>query len=110
MKTETKLFEIRDRATFIPAIGISLNPEAEDEYLWRSASWVFDTLIGLARLQDLNLVTCVYDWGERSRTMFTAHRYIESHWEELKSGDIVDVEFILGETDKPKTSQALEEL
>jgi hypothetical protein len=34
--------------------------------------------------------------------MSTAHNFIAEHWAELNSGDVVDVEYILGETSAPK--------
>jgi len=37
--------------------------------------------------------------------MTVAHAYIEKNFHNLNSGDVIDVEFILGETDKPKTSE-----
>ena len=37
--------------------------------------------------------------------MQTAHLYIEKNFDALKDGDVVDVQFILGESDKPKTSE-----
>ena len=44
-----------------------------------------------------------YAWEDR--TFRTAHRYITEHWTELKDGDVIDVEFILGETSAPKPSE-----
>jgi len=37
----------------------------------------------------------------------TAHKYIIDHWVDLKEGDVVDVEFILGEASEKKISQRL---
>ena len=37
--------------------------------------------------------------------MPVAHNYIIEHWHELKDGDVVDVQFILGETKAPKVSE-----
>jgi len=42
-----------------------------------------------------------YNW-DNPRTMGNAHRYIEQHWDDLQSNDVVDVEFILGERATPK--------
>src|SRR5262249_55810951 len=47
-----------------------------------------------------------FDWP-RNRTMTTAHRHIINHWDELTSGDVIDVEFILGETKEPKQSERI---
>jgi hypothetical protein len=45
-----------------------------------------------------------YDWGDR--TFQIAHDYIEKHWDSLKSGDLIDVLFILGESLTPCESEA----
>lgn len=37
--------------------------------------------------------------------MHTAHEWITKHFHTLKNGDVVDVEFILGETKVPKRSE-----
>jgi len=37
--------------------------------------------------------------------MLNAHKYIKEHWDELRSGSVVDVEFILGESKEPKASE-----
>jgi hypothetical protein len=34
-----------------------------------------------------------------------AHRYIEQTFSQLKSGDLIDVQFIIGETTEPKVSE-----
>jgi len=47
-----------------------------------------------------------YDWI--CNTWRVAHSYIEEHWEELKSGDVVDVEFIMGLRSEAKKSERLE--
>lgn len=96
----TKLFEIRDRGTFIPAMAVQVS-EA-DGYLMRRAGFGSPMvyLIALATEQ------CRYDpynWG--NRTMNAAHLFIAEHFEELENGAVVDVEFILGESSKPKISE-----
>jgi hypothetical protein len=100
----TKLFEIRDRGTLVPALAIQVS--GADGYLLRRAG--FDGsmiyLIALATQQ------CAYDpWGWGNRTMNNAHQYIVSTWDTLQSGDVVDVEFIRGETAAPKASESMRE-
>jgi hypothetical protein len=106
---KTKLFEIRDRATFIPCIAIEceVTPELEEQekYLLRRAGYMgrcflFGRLVGGGFHYDC------YDWSDR--TMRTAHEYIEKNWEKLQSGDVIDVEYILGETKEPKVSEFVE--
>jgi hypothetical protein len=102
-----KLFEIRDRATFIPVFGIDPMPENEEQrYLLRRAGYscsMSDRLIIVGYLQSGECHYSPYDWG--GRTMPVAHKYIEKHWPKLQDGDVIDVEFILGETTTIKTSE-----
>ena len=58
-----------------------------------------DTAVFDARLQEID----VGAWG--GRTYPVAHDWIINHWDELLDGDVVDVEFILGETDVRKQSE-----
>lgn len=46
-----------------------------------------------------------YSWG--GRTFPVAHRYIIENWNDLRDGDVVDVQFILKETAAPKVSERL---
>jgi len=99
---EVKLFEVRDRATFIPAIGIRVEGE---NYLTRRAGYgkplvLFGYLSGGGFTYDPSY------WS--NRTMGNAHRYIADNWSELNPyGEVIDVEFILGETTTPKPSESL---
>lgn len=123
---QVKLLEVRDRLTFIPVIAIAMLPgprqlvTGEAEYvgrrwLLRQAGYADEErhpTIALAHLGAAKTADRVggktfccdpYDWCDR--TYQVAHLYIESHWHELKDGDVVDVEFILGETKEPKRSE-----
>lgn len=106
----TKLFEIRDKATFIPAIGTLCRLEdsasAQENYLMARAGYGNDGCILFTRLDGGHAHYDVYG-GWNSRTMQVAHDYITTHWDELESGAVIDVEFILGETTRPKASEAI---
>jgi hypothetical protein len=109
---EVKLFELRDRSTFIPVLCVRLSSrnEAERYLLARS---------GYGRTseehQDYVLMTGVvggsgevkcspFDWvGNRTRKV--CHQHIIEHWDELESGQVVDYEFITGESAAPKRSE-----
>lgn len=104
---QIKTIEIRDSATFIPAIAI--RPEMRtggEDYLWRRAG--YDTpyrYILLLKLNDLSGQYGSADWGS-SRTMSVAHRYLEEHWDDIgEYGEVIDVEYILGETEEKKASE-----
>lgn len=96
----SKLIEIRDRGTFIAAMAVRVS--GDDGYLMRRAGFQSPMVYLIA----LATERCAYDpytWGDR--TMANAHLYIAEHFDELHDGDVVDVQFILGETDKPKVSE-----
>ena len=111
-----KALEIRDEGTFIAALAVDMNPtpnahlktdwEAQ-QYLLRRCGYPCDGRpnVILTRLDGNGQATNdYYEWGNR-RTWRVAHQYIIEHWTELKDGDVVDVQFILGETNKLKVSE-----
>lgn len=129
---ETKLFELRDRMTFIPLLcikpqaivahrspcawadpyrevglptkctcGASFEAKMAWRYGFKDARAVIVMHMGEPR-RGCNFDP--YDWNDR--TFQTAHLHIEEHWDQLKSGDLIDVRVILGETDKPCASEA----
>jgi len=113
---EVKLFEVRDRATFIPCFGILMEPTREkgldrpvdpaEEFLLRRAGFDFeDPLVLFGRLESGECQYDPFNWRGLARTMHEAHRYVSVHWFELESGDVIDVEYVLGESAEPKPSE-----
>ena len=45
--------------------------------------------------------------GQNLRTMPMAHSWIREHFDEIKDGDVVDVEFLAGVSSAPKVSERL---
>lgn len=99
---KNKLVEIRDEGTFIPALAIEV--AGTDGYLMRRAGFQSPMVI-LVKLVGEQWQYDPYGWG--GRTMPVAHKYIQEHWEELQDGAVVDVEYVLGERDTPKISEAV---
>lgn len=114
---KTKVLEIRDAGTFIPALAIDMNPEPHigaaptaEMYLLRRCGYACDCgpNVLLTRLDGNGQATNdPYGWKGDTRTFPVAHNWIIEHWSELKDGDVVDVQFILGETPVPKVSERL---
>ena len=101
-----KVLEIRDSCTFISVIAIKMEPKDEIENFYlRREGFIKPHHVILVRIGNQMSQADPYAWG--NRTMTTAHLYILEHFDELKSGDVVDVEFILGETKSPKISERL---
>lgn len=109
-----KLFEIRDRATFIPVYAFRarpLTPDNEAErYLLARAGYgpVGDSeCVIVGRLAGHGAQCDPFEWQTGARTLTTAHQFIEAHFDELETGAVIDVEFILGETSAPKITERL---
>lgn len=119
---DVKLIEIRDRATFIPAIAVRLrNRTPREFYLLRRAGYSKEQIGGreevagmladglepyivLSRLDgSMKANYDPYEWSDR--TMQNAHKWLIENWGIVVTGDVLDVEFILGETQQPKESE-----
>lgn len=100
-----KILEIRDAGTFIPVLCIEMASEDESEnyLLWRLGYSKRRQLIQLVWVSNGRTEYDPFKWGDR--TLFTAHKFIVDAWNDLKSGDVIDVEYILMETDEPKLSE-----
>jgi hypothetical protein len=107
---EIKCLEIRDRGTFIPVI--CLRPVAENEaqrYLLRRDGYRADhsePCIIMIDAQCRGVAYDPYDWINDARTKREAHHYIRENWHDLRDGDVIDVEYILGETTEKKVSES----
>jgi hypothetical protein len=112
---EAKTFEIRDAMTFVACVGIRCVPSmltipaeavARDQWLLRRAGYAAGSaLVLFSRLDGTGPANYdPYAWTN-NRTMAVAHEYIMKNWADLASGSVVDVEFILGIADAPKTSE-----
>jgi len=103
---QTKLIELRDRGTFIACLAVSI--DGNDGYLARRAGYgdrciLFMRADGRSTMTRCEVTYDPYDW--RDRTFTTAHLWLTEHWDEVRDHDVVDVEYILGETDAPKRSE-----
>lgn len=107
---EVKCLEIRDAGTFIPVICIRPVPDNEAQrYLLRRDGYAGDASERCIIMIDAQCRGASYDpYGWRgSRTKGHAHRFIQDNWAALRDGDVVDVQFILGETAGPKKSKRI---
>ena len=111
---KTKMFEIRDEGTFIPVICIDLTSfrEFDDMQIYALESYLMGRLgflgnivhtIQLIWMSNGTTHSDPFKWNDR--TMYTAHDYIEKNWDDLKTGEVIDVEFILGESKTKKYSE-----
>ena len=98
-----KLLEIRDRMTLIPAMAVQVS--AADGYLMQRAGFGDVPMVYLTMLATENCRYDPYAWN--NRTMRTAHIHIQDYFDSLRDGDVVDVEFLLGESKTPKVSASV---
>lgn len=117
---EVKVFEIRDRGTLIPVMAVRLAGRTEAER-WLLERGGFsgpcaepdatEPYIVLAKLiPDIEAQYDPHSWQmKNARTMPVAHLHLLTHWHQIASGDVVDVEFLLGERAEPKVSERLAE-
>jgi hypothetical protein len=113
MAAEVKLFEIRDEGTTMPVIAIKPDPRTEPErWLWAKGGYGTEAmgqreyvLLGPLHGGEGMLVCDPYKHPGVSRTLPTAHKHILECWTYLRSGDVIDVQFVLGETLEAKLSE-----
>ena len=109
---EVKCLEIRDCNTFIPVICLRPVPNNEEQrYLLRRDGYsgrADEQCIIMIDAQCRGAAYDPYDWVKDHRTKRTAHLYIEQNWHKLTDGDVVDVQYILGETTESKASERVD--
>lgn len=97
---ETKYIEIRDHATCIAAIAVTI--DGDDSWLARRSGFSRGRrYVLLTRLGDQRSAYDPYSWGwsAGARTMTIAHLYAIENWDSIPNEGIVDVRRIVGETD-----------
>lgn len=113
-----KLFEVRDRGTCIPVMAVRFpgNSWLSTQERWllqragygdHPASYVQIVEIEGGRGRSLCDPFDVDDGV--SRTRFVAYRHIIAEWDDLDSGDVIDVRYLLGESTEPAASDRLAE-
>jgi|SRR6187455_1740743 len=114
---EVKLLEVRDRATFIAVIAIRLAfRSGEEHFLLRRAGYAVEQIEPELKGNEPYILFAPLDGGrleydpfkQPNRTMSRAHFHAVNNWDTLTSGDVVDVEFIAGESTTPKQSERVE--
>ncbi len=105
-----KLFEIRDVGSFVPVMCIKFHATNESERYLLARSGYGSNVDDQSRYVLLfGLHDCKGGYSEYghggNRTRSVAHKYIIENWSALESGDLIDVEFILGEQKTKKESE-----
>ncbi len=112
MTIDVKFFEVRDVDAFIPVMASLLSPgrggNKAEKFLLARAGYGGNGCVLLTHLNTNETHFDEYGWSPATRTMTTAHKFIAQTWDQLESGMVIDVEFILGESTFIKTSERLE--
>lgn len=101
---ETKLIEVRDIMTTVVVLAVRMtaSDKRERKLIAREG---FNTAYPLVIFHPLSRTKAtwnLYDWNDR--TFQAAHSELQLKWDLYNSGDVLDVEYVLGETDTPKES------
>lgn len=106
---KSKIFEVRDRGTLVPVMATMVsNNTGEDSYedsLMARAGYGTYGMVIMTILETGESKNDPYKWDNSSRTFREAHQYIYLNYFKLNSGDVIDVEYILGETTIKKESE-----
>jgi len=109
-----KIIEVRDAGTHVDVLAIRLEAQNEQErYILARSGYGGgnEDFANFTLMIDLNWPVSI--WGSAyecemdtrpSRTFYEAHRELTKNWDAYKSGDVLDVQFVIGETDHPKKS------
>jgi hypothetical protein len=105
---ETKLLEIRDRMTFVPALAVRVRHEPGDgsrpNQLIARGGFHHGEGIYLIRLADARAQVDPYEWLN-DRTHKAVHLHLIDHWSEVKDGELIDARVILGEETVPAETE-----
>ena len=107
--------EIRDSGTFIPALAIRLDSRYEQDCYLLARAGFGNTpekqgkYVLLVHLEGMKCAVDPIDWD--NRTMQGAHQYLikqaNAQVPQFGHGEVIDVQFILGEADSPKVSERI---
>jgi len=103
---ETKIFELRDHMTMIPIMAVRLQPSTEiDRALLARAGFGIHPAAQAEYVIVIHLGKMIahhdpYMWPPvLGRTVKVAHLWIREQFEDLEPGQVIDVEYLLGESD-----------
>lgn len=102
-----KALELRDDGTLIPVLAMKMEAAstAERWLFWRAGYPADGSAVVLMDLNTHRASVDPYSWA--SRTFAVGHQYVYERFDQLREGDVVDVEFLLGETPTPKSPSSV---
>lgn len=104
-----KAFEVRDEGTHISVLAIQLAPgnHREELILGRTGHMMLNEYhVVLMDLGNMPYPATIFPGNHPGgRTLKYVHDYIKRHFDVLDSGKVLDVQFLMGETDYPCRSE-----
>lgn len=92
-----KYVEIRDNLTMMPVMIINLDSNPATRYTGHHGG----PYLLLMKLSTYETQNDPHRWN--NMTMKTAHQHLlKLDWDDIKNGDVIDVEYISGKTEIPK--------
>lgn len=100
---KTKVFEVRDSATLLPVLAVKMegHTEKEKKIVGRGGFASYHILVTDLENKETNHDPFAWD----NSTMKTIHQYLIQHFDEVENTDVIDAEFIRGESQQPKSSE-----
>lgn len=106
---KSKIFEIRDRGTLIPVMATLVSSTSGENFMENNlmlrAGYGNNGMVILTILESGESRNDPFKWNDGCRTLTEAHWYISNNFYKLNSGDVIDVEYILGESTTKKASE-----
>lgn len=108
---QVKVIEIRDSMTYFALLCVNMQPDNDAQrYHMRRVGYPCDghpnIVVTKLSADNAKATNDYFAWGDR--TMAVAHKHITEAWDALRDGDVVDVEYLLGETKQSKESERFE--
>lgn len=94
-----KYFEVLDVGTCISVLCVELVSGEEtpkESFLLGRVGFRGDLYILMINLSNMQVEYGSYEWKDKNSTLQTAHEFVIEHWQDLESGDVIDVEYIRG--------------
>lgn len=109
---ENKLIEVRDIGTTLSILFIRLSAESVSEsFLLSRAGYgrrPQEYIIAIDLVHPLRVWLNPFETRmatQGARTFYLAHEEMTRNWENYRHGDVLDVQYVLGETTSPKISE-----
>jgi len=109
---ENKIIEVRDVGTILSVLFIRLSAEsASEKFLLERAGYgrrPDNYILAIDLTHPLRIWLSPFETRmatQGARTFYLAHEEMTRNWENYRHGDVLDVQYVLGETPSPKISE-----